>query len=252
MTTEHTEPIASIASTAPTAPTAPAELAGAERTAHPTRHLADRAGIDREARTAIMDRLRIALDDRPAPAPVRRSYRRERPDGMDVVSLFAERVGDYEATVVRVVDPRELVPAAADLLQLVGLSRIAVPAGRRLGWLARTGIELVSDDPPLSHERLGEIDAVATGCALAIAETGTIVLDAGPEQGRRTLTLLPDYHLCVVRSDQVVGTVPEAVARLDPRRPQTWISGPSATSDIELERVEGVHGPRTLHVLLVG
>jgi len=224
----------------------------AEPAAHPTRHLADRAGIDREARTAIMDRLRIALDDRPAPAPARRSYRRERPAGMDVVSLFTERVGDYEATVVRVVDPRELIPAAAELLERAGVGRLAVPAGRRLAWLARTGVELVLDDPPLSHDELGEIDAVATGCALAIAETGTIVLDTGPEQGRRTLTLLPDHHLCVVRSDQVVGTVPEAVARLDPRRPQTWISGPSATSDIELERVEGVHGPRTLHVLVIG
>lgn len=219
---------------------------------HPATRLADRAGIDREARTAIMDRLRIALDDRPEPAPVRRSYRRERPEGMDVVSLFAERVGDYEATVVRVPDPRRLAAAALDLLTRAGVTRLAVPPGRRLGWLAGTGVELVVDEPPLSHERLGEIDAVATGCALAIAETGTIVLDAGAEQGRRTLTLLPDYHLCVVRAGQIVGTVPEAVARLDPRRPQTWISGPSATSDIELERVEGVHGPRTLHVLLLG
>ncbi|MET7297832.1 LUD domain-containing protein [Embleya sp. NPDC005575] len=212
----------------------------------------ERYEADHEARTVILDRLRTALDDRPKPPPVRRAYRRERPAGLDVVGRFAERVADYEATVLRVDDAQDLLSAASGLLRAAGVTRLVVPPGRRLAWLTRLGVELVVDSPALDNDALGEIDAVATGCALAIAETGTIVLDTGPDQGRRALTLLPDYHLCLVRADQIVGTVPEAIARLDPRRPQTWISGPSATSDIELQRVEGVHGPRTLHVLLTG
>jgi L-lactate dehydrogenase complex protein LldG len=112
-------------------------------------------------------------------------------------------------------------------------------------------VAVTFDGAELSYADLDALDGVVTGCAIAIAETGTIVLDAGPDQGRRAISLLPDLHLCVVMAGQVVGTVPEALARLDPTRPQTWISGPSATSDIELQRVEGVHGPRTLDVVLV-
>ena len=128
---------------------------------------------------------------------------------------------------------------------------MVVPDGVPHDWLVADGVERVPDSPPLSSDDLDRIDAVLTGCALAIAETGTIVLDGGPDQGRRALTLVPDHHLCVVRADQVVDDVSAAVAALDPRRPLTWISGPSATSDIELRRVEGVHGPRHLYVLLV-
>ena len=123
--------------------------------------------------------------------------------------------------------------------------------GSRAHGSGRAGAAVTVDDPPLSYADLDALDGVVTGCAIAIAETGTIVLDAGPDQGRRAISLLPDLHVCVVMAGQVVGSVPEALARLDPTRPQTWISGPSATSDIELQRVEGVHGPRTLDVVLV-
>jgi L-lactate dehydrogenase complex protein LldG len=112
-------------------------------------------------------------------------------------------------------------------------------------------VEVVADTPPLSVDALDALDGVITGCAVGLAETGTIVLDGGAGQGRRVLSLLPDRHLCVIRADQIVQDVPEALARLDPRRPMTWISGPSATSDIELQRVEGVHGPRVLDVVII-
>lgn len=130
-----------------------------------------------------------------------------------------------------------------------------VPAGLPAGWLAAAeaeGVALLPDDGTPTAARLDTADSVVTGCALAVAETGTIVLVAGPGRGRRLLSLVPDHHVCVVRApEQVVASVPLALPRLDPVRPRTWISGPSATSDIELDRVEGVHGPRTLEVLLV-
>jgi L-lactate dehydrogenase complex protein LldG len=128
--------------------------------------------------------------------------------------------------------------------------RIVAPPGLPDEWTSAIDGEIVTDRD-LTTDDLDRCHGVVTGAAVAIAATGTIVLDGSPDQGRRATTLVPDLHVCVVRADQIVGTVPEGVAGVDPRRPQTWISAPSATSDIELNRVEGVHGPRTLHVVLV-
>jgi L-lactate dehydrogenase complex protein LldG len=196
----------------------------------------------------ILERIRSALADRPGPVAVPREYRRDL-GGTDIIALFAERAADYRATVTRV-STVDIPRALADALSSRGARRVVVPQGFPDEWLAAADIEPVRDEPPLSHADLDATHGVVSGCAVAIALTGTIVLDAGPAQGRRALTLLPDYHLCVVRADQIVGTVTEALVRLDPTRPQTWVSGPSATSDIELNRVEGVHGPRTLDVLI--
>lgn len=201
------------------------------------------------AKEEILARIRAALADRPAPAPPARDYQRAAPGIADVPALFAERAADYRATVTRTTEAG-LPAAIAAALRERGARRVVVPAGVPDNWLADAGVEPLRDDPPLSVAQLDAADGVLTGAAVAVALTGTVVLDAGPDQGRRALSLLPDYHLCVIRADQIVATVSEAVARLDPRRPQTWISGPSATSDIELNRVEGVHGPRTLHLLI--
>lgn len=195
------------------------------------------------AREEILRRIRTALADRPAPAPVPapvpRDYRRGR--GPGDLALFVERVEDYRATVHR-------GTTVAAVLAARSVHRVVVPDGFPPDLLASASVETVAE--PVDIDTLDAVGAVVTTCALAIAETGTIVLDAGPGQGSRALTLVPDYHLVVVRADQVVATVPDAVAALDPTRPLTWISGPSATSDIELNRVEGVHGPRTLDVVI--
>jgi L-lactate dehydrogenase complex protein LldG len=204
------------------------------------------------ARDEILARLRFALADvpaseRPDDVPVRREYRHFTDEDAEVL---VDRLVDYRALVRwsdRDVLPATLAAALADR----GARRIVVPAGLPAEWLAGADVELVRDDPPLDVHTLDQLDGVVTGCAVAVAATGTIILDGAPDQGRRALTLVPDYHLCVVRLDQVVGAVPEALARLDGVRPITMISGPSATSDIELSRVEGVHGPRTLEVVLV-
>jgi len=132
-----------------------------------------------------------------------------------------------------------------------GARRVVLPPGLSLDGAAPDGVTFLADDG-LSPDLLDATDGVVTTAALAIAETGTIILDGGPGQGRRALSLVPDYHLCILHARQIVGIVPQALGRLEPGRPCTWISGPSATSDIELDRVQGVHGPRTLEVVLAG
>lgn len=191
------------------------------------------------ARDEILSRVRSALDG-VEPAGAMPAAPTVRPVD-DLVGLFVERVEDYRAVVTRcAADQVEATVAAA----LAG-GRAVVPPG--------LGIDVpgaVVDDG-LSAADLDATDAVVTAARVGIAETGTIVLDHAADQGRRAISLVPDLHVCVVRADQVVADVPDAVALLDPARPLTWISGPSATSDIELNRVEGVHGPRNLHVVLV-
>ncbi|MFO7250637.1 MAG: lactate utilization protein C [Actinomycetes bacterium] len=204
------------------------------------------------SRERILARIRAAVAAAPEP-PVRRAYRTgARMPRETLIELFAERVRDYRA-IVHTVPGAEVPGTVAAALARRGVRRLVVPAHLPEAWLERTGgsVERLADDPPLPAAELDRADGVISGCAVAIAETGTIVLDAGPGQGRRALTLVPDYHLCLVRAEQIVPRVPEAIARLDPRRPLTWISGPSATSDIELNRIEGVHGPRTLEVVII-
>lgn len=210
------------------------------------------------AREEVLRRVRAALSDVPSgeasgDVEVERSYRRavEPPEGR--LELLAERLADYRATVRRP-SRDSLAGELADACAERGARRLLVPSDLPDEWRPE-GVELVPDER-LSPEEIEEADGVLTGCALAIAETGTFVLDGGARQGRRAISLLPDLHLCVVEAEQVVGGVPEALARLEPAaregRPITFVSGPSATSDIELDRVEGVHGPRDLVVLVVG
>ena len=194
------------------------------------------------SRDVVLGRIRAALNGTKPPAEVPREYRQvfDKPD----LDLLVDRLVDYRAVVHRSADVAGtvagIVPANATLV---------VPPGLPGEWLPPSINGRPDDD--LAAADIAAADGVITAAAVAVAETGTIVLDASADQGRRIITLLPDLHICVLRADQVVASVPEAVARLDPRRPLTWISGPSATSDIELNRVEGVHGPRNLHIILV-
>jgi L-lactate dehydrogenase complex protein LldG len=194
-------------------------------------------------------------------AALPRGYLRAHHDAAahDIPALFAERAADYRAVVERV--PGSGAAGLAAGVARVLAARVAVapgpvlvPDGLPAGWLAGLAgdITLARDEPPLPAAELDRAAGVLTGCAVAVAETGTIILDHGPGQGRRALTLVPDFHLVIVREDQIAADLAGAFARLDPARPHTLISGPSATSDIELIRVEGVHGPRNLHVLLGG
>jgi L-lactate dehydrogenase complex protein LldG len=215
------------------------------------------------AREEILHRIRRATydvpkEERPEDVPVERSYRKEDDASQEeTIERFAENVAEYEATVHRVSEAN-LKEAITEACRRRDVRRLVVPPGLPEGWIPDS-VEALRDDTGarLTKEELDESDGVLTSCALGIAQTGTIVLDAGQGQGRRALTLLPDYHLCVVREDQIVGLVPEAFAKLADAvrregRAVTFISGPSATSDIELNRVEGVHGPRTLEVLIAG
>jgi L-lactate dehydrogenase complex protein LldG len=207
------------------------------------------------AREEILSRLREATTDittplgHRGPVPV---IQVESPGAEETLELFAENVADYRATVVRC-GPADVGTLVAEALARAGSRSVVVPHGLDAGWVSPAhdaGVELRSDEQ-LDAYGLDVVDAVITASRVGIATTGTIVLDHAEDQGRRALSLVPDQHVCVVRADQVVHDVPAAVALLDPHRPLTWISGPSATSDIELDRVEGVHGPRTLDVIIV-
>jgi len=204
------------------------------------------------SRDVVLGRLRAALKGARAPAEVPREYRHV-VELSDLIGVLEDRLTDYRAVVhrgsadvagtVRSILAGEVPPGAAG-----GAPVVVVPPGLPGEWLPE-GITVLRDDG-LSADTLAGLDGVVTGASVAVAETGTLVLDASADQGRRIITLLPDLHICVLRPEQVVASVPEAVARITPGRPLTWISGPSATSDIELNRVEGVHGPRRLHVII--
>jgi L-lactate dehydrogenase complex protein LldG len=197
------------------------------------------------AREAILRAVRSATAAGVVPEPVARTYRRHGARSHpEQIALFCERVGDYRATVRRVAASR-LPEAIGELAP----GRIGIPGGLPLEWRPDGAVE----DHGLTPRELDALDGVVTGCTLAIAETGTLVLSGGASEGRRALTLVPDLHLCVVRSSQIVETVPQAIDALrdSALRPLTFVSGPSATSDIELERVEGVHGPRNLIVVIL-
>lgn len=196
-----------------------------------------------EARTVVLGGVREALGPLRTVSEVPRGYRQAGAVAVDV-QLFCVRVADYRATVHRV-SADDLAATVRGLCQ--GRTVVAPKPP-----CALEGLDTVLDDPPLSIQSLDAVDTVLTGAALAIAETGTIVLDGSPACGRRAVTLVPDHHVCVIHAEQIVATVPDAIAALPPTAPLTFISGPSATSDIELERVEGVHGPRRLEVVVVG
>ncbi|WP_217237776.1 LUD domain-containing protein [Streptomyces sp. AC555_RSS877] len=210
------------------------------------------------SRERILGRVRRALtdvpeDDTPYEQAFSRDYVREHGSRSveQTVDLLAENLADYRAVVHRCT-AADLPAALAGMLAARGSRTVLVPAGLDAQWLSAAEAEQVPDRAENTPHELDRIGSVVTACAVAVAETGTIVLDGSPDQGRRRITLVPDHHVCVVRvPDQVVSSVPQALDRLDPTRPLTWISGPSATSDIELDRVEGVHGPRTLEVVLV-
>lgn len=200
----------------------------------------------------ILARIRGAIVKAPAAPPIPHTFReRDERDRAAIVADFIERLLDYKALVTNT-DEAGLTAAIAEACQRHSISSLVAPTDLPANWLPE-GVHVLRDDPPLDNTALDESSGVLTGCAVAIAQTGTLVLDGGRYQGRRALTLVPDRHICVVYKEQIVGLVPEAITALAEHatHPITFISGPSATSDIELNRVEGVHGPRTLHVIVV-
>lgn len=176
----------------------------------------------------------------------------------DVVGTFQKKVEDYQATVVRSTEA-DLTEAIVEGLRATGTAEtVVVPVGLDKSWvkaIEAAGLTVRVDDPQLSNAELDKTNAVVTAAAVGVADTGTIVLDHESDQGRRALSLVPDRHICVIRAERVVSDVPQAVQLVKPAvhagRPLTWISGGSATSDIELSRVDGVHGPRKLYVIIV-
>lgn len=205
---------------------------------------------------------RIANAHRAAPPPnlryedISREYRTTSDSSAEMLTeLLIDRLLDYRA-LVRQCSVDDLGATIADALAERGADTVAAAAGLDPSWTSDLSVSVLTDglseDDQLSVSELDGVDGVITSCAVAIAETGTLILDGSAGQGRRVLTLIPDYHLCVVFVDQIVADVPQALTRLEATRPLTMISGPSATSDIELNRVEGVHGPRTLEVIIVG
>jgi L-lactate dehydrogenase complex protein LldG len=210
------------------------------------------------ARDEVLARIRAAVSGPAALTEglVPREYRTgsdATADPEQVIELFVDRLVDYKATVHRT-DTDGLSSALSSVLS--SDRSVVMPPGLPPQWRSACadGVHLVlvdGDPAPLTAVELDDVDAVVTACRVGIAETGTIVLDAAPDQGRRVLTLVPDHHVVIVFAEQVVASVPESLSRLEPTRPLTFISGPSATSDIEFKRVEGVHGPRVLDVIVV-
>lgn len=215
-----------------------------------------------DARSEMLTTIRNALaevpdSETPDDVELKRDYRQKgKLSQTEVVELFAERTGEYKATVQRI-KQSDLKKVIAESCERENVQKLVIPEGFQKELLP-LDLDLLFDDPdsPLTHHVLDQSDGVITTCAHAVAQTGTIILDAGVGQGRRALTLVPDYHLCIVREDQIVELIPEGFEAVESSvkkegRPITFISGPSATSDIELSRVEGVHGPRRLEVLIV-
>lgn len=201
------------------------------------------------SRETILRSVRTAIEGAATPDLSRTYNDHLDRDHRSLIELFVERVRDYKAD-VREISRAELATTIGKVLGERSAGSVVVPADIDPRWLTTVTCAVRVDEPAIPASELDQVSAVITTSAVSIALTGTIVLDAGPSQGRRAISLIPDLHICVVPAESVVGTVPEATRRLDPRRPLTWISGPSATSDIELDRVEGVHGPRHLVVLI--